>query len=123
MLRIISFVLVRLLALAWIMILANIFEVLGPYAISILILISEALFGYLWAKAETEVTMCKPKREDPKLLVYLMLGTAAVEGLLAWYIVGGYAIWIIIWRAMTGYFPFSIVEIISYERRCKLKKV
>ncbi len=119
--RIISFILVRLLALAWILILANVFKVLGPYSISILVLISEALFGYLWAKAETGVTMCMPKREDPKFLVSLMIGTAVIESVLAWLIVGNFALWVIIWRAMTSYFPFSIVEIVSYERRCRVK--
>lgn len=119
--RVISFILVRLLALAWILILANIFDTLGPYAISILVLISEGIFGYLWAKAETEVTSCMPAREDPRLLVALMAGTAVVEGALAFLLMGGFAVWVIIWRAVTGYFPFSIVEILSYQRRCGKK--
>jgi hypothetical protein len=117
--RIVSFILVRLLALAWIMMLANVFDVLGPYAISILALGSEAIFGYLWAKAETQITVCKPRHEDPKLLVFLMLGVVIVEGALAWILVGSFAVWILIWRAVTAYFPFSIVEIVSYERRCR----
>lgn len=120
--RIVTFILVRLLALAWILVLSNVFKVIGPYAISILIIISEAIFGYLWAKAESEITMCKPKREDPAFLAYLMIGTAVIEGFIAWYLIGPYAVWVMLWRAMTAYLPFSIVEIISYDRRCRLKK-
>jgi hypothetical protein len=121
MLRIISFILVRLLAIAWILILTNVFEALGPYSVSIVVFISEGLFGYLWAKAETEVTMCMPGHEDPKLLAALMVATAAVEGVLAWLLLGSFAIWIIIWRAITAYVPFTIVEVLSYQRRCGKK--
>jgi hypothetical protein len=121
MFRITAFVLIRLLALAWVLILANVFDVMGPYAISVLVIASEATFGFLWAKAETTLTMCKPKREDPQFLIMLMLGTAIVEGALAWRLAGTFAVWVIMWRAVTSYVPFSAAEVISYQRKCRRK--
>ncbi|MBD3251566.1 hypothetical protein GF380_03900 [Candidatus Uhrbacteria bacterium] len=123
MARVVTFIFIRLLAIAWVLMLANVFEVLGPYAISIIVLASEAVFGYLWAKAETEITMCKPAQEDAKLLALLMLGTAIVETVLVFFLVGPYVLWVILWRALVSYFPFTIVEILSYERRCKLRGI
>lgn len=119
MARIISFTLIRLLALGWVLILAATFDAIGPYAISILIIVSEAIFGYLWAHAEVHITVCKPDHEDPKLLFLLMLCVAFVEAILIWLIVGRFALWIIAWRAITAYFPFGLVEMMTYARKCR----
>jgi hypothetical protein len=121
MARFISFFLIRLLALAWVLILTNLFQVIGPYAISILIIVSEVVFGCLWGKAEAGITVCKPKHEDPKLLFLLMIVVAVIESGLVVLLVGRYALWVIVWRCLTAYFPFSISEMITYERRCGVR--
>ncbi|GMU25669.1 hypothetical protein KJZ71_00050 [Patescibacteria group bacterium] len=118
MTRIFSFILVRLFALGWILALANILSGMNAYAISLFILASEALFGYVWGKAEAEIRVCRPKHENPRTLFVLMVWVALIESIIAFFIVHAFAPWLIVWRTITSYLPFALTEMAVYAHAC-----
>jgi hypothetical protein len=120
MIRIITFILVRAFALLWVLALANIAGALNPWAISALILVSEALLGFAWGRVESRITRCKPKTPDPKRLFVLMAIVAVVESTGAVLLVGMFAPWLIVWRVVTAYLPFSVTEILTFRKLCKV---
>lgn len=117
--RVLIFILLRLLALLGVLGLANVARALDPWSISGLILVGEALLGYTWGRAESRLTACKPKTPDPRRLFVLMACVAAVESMAAIVLVQTFAPWLIVWRVVTAYLPFVLVEFIVFRRMCR----
>lgn len=123
MTRIAAFLLVRLVALLWVLALADIAEPLGAIATSLLIVASELILGYAWGKAETRFSMCKPKTLDPRRLVILMACVGVVESAATIIFLSFYAPWLIAWRIITAYAPFTIAEVLTFKRMCRIPQV
>ncbi len=120
--RIASFVLLRLLATAWILFALTSFSSLGPYALSLLAFVSEVAFGALWGKTESDITSCRPPRENPAFILLLIACTALVEVVLFILIAPPLALDLLLWRVLTGYLPFGIAEVAVYSMGCRFKK-
>ncbi len=117
--RLSIFILVRLLALLWILALANIAQPLGAGIITLLIIASEALLGFVWGRTEARVKLCKPKNEDPRWLFVLMIGVGIVEAAAAAIWVGMYVPQLMAWRILSAYVPFAVVEFLTFRRLCR----
>lgn len=120
MTRLLTFILLRLFALLWVLAVASVARALDPWSISGLILVSEAMLGYAWGRMESGLTACKPRSPDPKRLFVLMLGVAVAESLAAFLLVQGFAPWLIVWRVATAYVPFVAVEFLVFRRLCRV---
>jgi hypothetical protein len=121
MTRLAAFVLVRLLALLGVLALSQNAAVIGPYWISILIIIGEAILGFIWGRAESQIELCKPKFPDPHRLWYRMIALGLVESLAAVQVVGRSAVVLIIWRILTAYIPFVLMEVTTFKKACQVK--
>ena len=119
MTRLLTFLFVRVIALLWVLALANIAQRLDPWTISAMILVSEALLGYAWGRAESRITACKPKSPDPKRLFVLMAFVAIAESAGSVILVQTFAPWLIVWRVVTAYLPFVLVEFFVFRRLCR----
>ncbi len=119
MFRLLTFVLLRLFALLWVLAVANVARALDPWSISGLILLSEGLLGFVWGRMESGLTACKPKSPDPRRLFVLMACVAMAESLAALVLVQGFAPWLIVWRVITAYVPFVAVEFLVFRRLCR----
>ncbi len=119
MTRITAFILVRLLALLGVLALAKSAAGLGPYWISILIVLGEIALGFVWGRAESQIDMCRPKFPDPHRLWIRMVCLGLVESLAAVEIVHQYAAVLIIWRIVTAYLPFALTEVATFKKACK----
>ncbi|HWR00051.1 MAG TPA: hypothetical protein VN397_04380 [Candidatus Methylomirabilis sp.] len=119
MTRLLTFLFVRVIALLWVLALANVARRLDPWSISAMILASEALLGFTWGRAESRITACKPKTPDPKRLFVLMACVAIVESIGAVLLVQMFAPWLIVWRVVTAYLPFVLVEFFVFRRLCR----
>jgi hypothetical protein len=120
MIRIITFILIRVFALLWVLTLANIVKELNPWAISALIFGSEVLLGFVWGRMESGLTRCKPKSPDPKRLFVFMAIVAVIESIGAALLVGLFAPWLIAWRIVTAYLPFVITEMLVVRKLCRV---
>ena len=114
-----SFILIRLLALLYILALANITQPLGAGMITLLIIASEAMLGFVWGRVEARIKLCKPKNEDPRWLFMLMVGVGVVEAVAAIIWIGTYVPQLMAWRILSAYVPFCVVEFLVYRRFCK----
>lgn len=121
MTRIVAFILVRAVALLWVMALANIAKSLNPWVISGLILVSEVLLGHVWGRMESRLAACKPRSPDPNRLFVLMVFVAIVESAGSIILVSTFAPWLIVWRTLTAYIPFSLAEFFVYRKMCRVK--
>jgi hypothetical protein len=119
--RITVYILVRLVALLWVLALANLASSLGAYAISLLILASELLLGYAWGKAESQITACKPSSLEPHRLFVLIVVTAIIESIGAYLLIAVYAPWLILWRCLTAYIPFIAAEVLTFKKLCRIR--
>jgi hypothetical protein len=120
--RIATFILLRLLATAWILIALTSLSALGPYSLSLLAAASEAAFGALWGKTESDIRSCRPRREEPAFVLLLIACTALVEAVLFFVIAPPLALSVLLWRALTGYLPFGVAEMVVYSMKCRSKK-
>jgi len=120
MTRMMAFVLARMLALLGVLALAKSAGGLGPYWISILIVLGEVALGFVWGRAESQIAMCKPKFPDTRRLWLRMVCLGLVESLAAVEVVGKYAPVLIIWRIVTAYIPFALTEIATFKKACKI---
>ncbi|OGL73782.1 hypothetical protein A3E39_03545 [Candidatus Uhrbacteria bacterium RIFCSPHIGHO2_12_FULL_60_25] len=121
MTRTITFFLIRAVALLWVMALANIAKALNPWAISVLILVSEVALGIVWGRMESQLSACKPRSPNPNRLFVLMVFVGIVESVGSVILVSTFAPWLIVWRTLTAYIPFSLAEFFVYRKLCRVK--
>jgi hypothetical protein len=117
-----AFILVRLVAILWLLVCVKIAEPLGSYVISFIIVLSEAVLGYVWGKAEAVIVRCRPSSTDPRKLFVLTMMTGIVEAFGALFFIGVYVPMLVLWRVATAYVPFALVEAITYRNTCRARK-
>ncbi len=121
MTRTVTFFLIRAVALLWVMALANVAKSLNPWVVSALILGSEVALGTVWGRMESQLTACRPRSPNPNRLFVLMVFVAIVESVGSVLLVATFAPWLIVWRVLTAYVPFSLAEFFTYRKLCRVK--
>src|SRR3989344_3958452 len=119
--RITAFILVRLVAILWLLVCVQIAEPLGPYGISVVIFLSELALGFLWGKAEAVIARCRHRSTDARRLFVLTIITGIIEGFGALIFIGVYIPWLVVWRMVTAYLPFAIAEAVTYRNMCRMR--